>query len=199
MRIIDVLVVATLAAGALPAAAQGGIQTQRLMAKSIPLDATPTSSALSAIWQDRLSAERIKLATLSKVSPSSSQTSSDVSVSAFAASFRDGDKTIILSALFTTPECANFSGAAAPSLNNCPMRVAVLQHGQVKVVASASDFPFVAALKDVANDKGNEFDNQTQRDKTLVMFDPATHEITTALTMNGVVDAEKATPIRIAY
>jgi hypothetical protein len=199
MRIIDAFVVATLAAGVPPAAAQGGVQTQRLMATSIPLDATPTSSALAAIWRDRLAAERTKLAMLATHSPGSSRTSSNVSVNAFSASFKDGDRTIILSALFTTPECANFSGAAAPSLNNCPMRVAALQHGQVKVVASASDFPFVAALKDVANDKGNEFDNQTQRDKTLVMFDPATHEITTALTMNGVLDAEKATPIRIAY
>jgi len=39
-------------------------------------------------------------------------------------------------ALFTTPECVNLSGAAAPNLNNCPVRIAVLQNGEVNVVAS---------------------------------------------------------------
>ena len=199
MRVLEVFVVATFVACALPAAAQSGVQTQRLMATTIPLEAPPTSSPIAAIWQDRLAAEQRKLAALSVTPPNSYQPPSDISVNAFAASFKDGDRTIILSALFTTPECTNLSGAAAPNLNNCPMRVAVLEKGQIKVVLSEGDFPFVAALKDTANDKVNEFDNQTSRDKTLVMFNPATHEITTALTLNGVPDAEKAAPIRIAY
>jgi hypothetical protein len=54
-------------------------------------------------------------------------------------------------------------------------------------------------LKDLANDQANEFDNQTSRDKTLVTFDPATHEITTLLILNGVRDTEKSAPIRIPY
>jgi hypothetical protein len=79
------------------------------------------------------------------------------------------------------------------------VRIAVLQNGEVNVVASANDFPFVAALKDLANDQANEFDNQTSRDETLVTFDPATHEITTLLILNGVRDTEKSAPIRISY
>ena len=199
MRILDVFVVATFAAGLASSAAQSAGQTQRLMATTIPLGASPTSSVLSAIWQDRLVSEREKLESLSKLASNAPPLSSDAPVNAFVASFKDGDKTIIVSTLFTTPECANFSGAAAPNLNNCPMRVAVLQDGQIRIVATVSDFPFVAALKDVANDKENEFDNQTPRNKTMVMFDDATHEITTALTLNGVLDNEKSIPLKIAY
>ena len=65
MRVLEVFVVATFVACALPAAAQSGVQTQRLMATTIPLDAPPTSSPIAAIWQDRLAAERKKLAALS--------------------------------------------------------------------------------------------------------------------------------------
>ena len=201
MRITDVLMVATLVASFAPAAAvaRAPIQTQRLMATSVPLEASPSSSVLAAVWQDRLVATRKKLATLSDPAATSSGSGSNVSVNAFAASFADGDKTIILSALYTTPECANLAGAAAPNLNNCPVRLAVLEKGQVMVVASVNDFPFVAALKDLGEDQGNEFDNETMRDKTLVTFDPVTHEFTTVLTLNGVRDSEKPTPIRISY
>jgi len=201
MRISDAFMIAALFASLAPApaAARSPIQTQRLMATSVPLDASPNSSVITAVWQDRLTAERKKLPTLSSPSAALSWAASNVSVTAFAASFVDGDKTIILSALYTTPECQNLSGAAAPNLNNCPVRIAVLENGHVKVVASASDFPFVAALKEVGNDQGNLFDNRTSRDQTLVSFDPATHEITTVLTLNGVRDTEKSNPIRIAY
>jgi len=199
MRISYVIVVATLVVGLASTEAQSVVQTQRLVATTIPLGASPTASVLSAIWQDRLVAEREKLGSLAKLTSNSPPPSPEAPVNAFIASFNDGDKTIIVSALFTSPECANFSGAASPNLNNCPMRVAVLQNGQIKIVAAVSDFPFVAALKNVANDKGNEFDNQTPRNKTLVMFDARTHEITTALTLNGVLDNEKSTPLRIAY
>ena len=201
MRILDVTLIAALATSFAPAYAAAGspVQTKRLMATSVPLEALPTSSVLAAVWQDRLTAEREKLAAISHPSTTSSSSASNGSVSAFAASFTDGDKTIVLSALFTTPECVNLSGAAAPNLNNCPMRVAVLQNGKVRVVASASEFPFVAALKDLGEDQGNEFDNETARNKTLVTLDSVNHEITTDLTLNGVRDAEKSTPIWIAY
>ena len=201
MRILDVILVAALTSSFAPAYAAAGslVQTKRLMATSVPLEASPTSSILAAVWQDRLTAEREKLAAISNPATTSSRSASNASVSAFSASFTDGDKTIVLSALFTTPECVNLSGAAAPNLNNCPMRVAVLQNGKVRVVASASDFPFVAALKDLGEDQGNEFDNETARDKTLVTFDPATHEITTVLTLNGVRDTEESIPIRVSY
>ena len=201
MRIPDVFVTVALVASFVPdlAAARSQIQTQRLMATSVPLEASSTSSVLAAVWRDRLIATREELATLSDPSATSSRPVSNVSVDAFAASFTDGEKTIILSALYTMPECRNLSGAAAPSLNNCPIRIAVLENGRVKVVASVNDFPFVAALKNLGNDQGNEFDNKSKRDKTLVTFDPATHEITTVLTLNGVRDTEKSTPIRISY
>jgi hypothetical protein len=201
MRILDVTLIAALGTAFAPAYAAAGspVQTKRLMATSVPLEALPTSSVLAAVWQDRLTAEREKLAAISHPSTTSSSSASNVSVSAFAASFTDGDKTVVLSALFTTPECVNLSGAAAPNLNNCPMRVAVLQNGKVRVVASASEFPFVAALKDLGEDQGNEFDNETARNKTLVTLDSVNHEITTALTLNGVRDAEKSTPIWISY
>ena len=201
MRILDVFLVAAMATSFAPAygAAGSPVQTKRLMATSVPLEASPTSSVLAAVWNDRLTAEREKLAAISNPSATTSRSASNASVSAFAASFMDGDKTIVLSALFTTPECVNLSGAAAPNLNNCPIRIAVLQNGKVRVVFSASDFPFVAASKDLGEDQGNEFDNETTRDKTLVTFDPVTHEMTTILTLNGVRDAEKSIPIRISY
>lgn len=201
MRIPEVFVVAALVASFAPVAAatRSPIQTQRLMATSVPLAASPSSSVLAAVWQDRLVAIRKKLATLSDPAATSSGSASNVSVNAFAASFADGDRAIILSALYTTPECANSAGAAAPNLNNCPVRIAVLENAQIRVVASVNDFPFVAALKDLGEDQANEFDNETMRDKTLVTFDPATHEITAVLTLNGVRDSEKSTPIRISY
>jgi hypothetical protein len=201
MRILDVFLVAALVTSFAPAyaAAASPVQTKRLMATSVPLEASPTSSVLAAVWQDRLISMREKLAILANPATTLSRSASNASVSAFSASFTDGDKLIVLSALFTTPECVNLSGAAAPNLNNCPMRIAVFQNGKVRVVASASDFPFVAALKDLGEDQGNEFDNETPRDRTLVTFDPVTHEITTNLTLNGVRDVEKSTPIRIAY
>jgi hypothetical protein len=53
------------------------------------------------------------------------------------------------------------------------MRVAVLRNGQVKVVKSESDFPFVAAIKETSDEEPSEYDNKTQRDKTVVMFNLA--------------------------
>ena len=198
MRISAVLVIAAVA-GATPTLAQSGVQSQRLIAKGLSLGAQPADTPLAAIWQDRLAAERQKLASLAKSSPASPMPSYAASVAVFEASFKDGDRTIIVSALFTTPECQNFSGAAAPSLNNCPMRVAILRNGQIRVAASELDFPFVATLKETPDNQAVEYDNVTQRDKTIVVFNPATHEITTTLTMNGVLDTEKATPIHVAY
>jgi len=199
MRVLGALVTAGLVVHPLYAAAQSGVQTQRFMATTISLDAGPASSALAAVWQDRLQAERNKLAALSKASPPTAKPTPDVAVPIFQATFKDGDKTIIISALFTTPECRNLSGVAAQNLNNCPMRVAVLRNGQVKVVKSESDFPFVAAFKETSDEEPSEYDNKTQRDKTMVAFNPAAHEITTALTLNGTLDSEKAAPIKIAY
>lgn len=182
-----------------PAMAQSGVQSQRLVARALSLEATAKSSPLAAIWQDRLAAEREKLAALAKASPGSSITAPAIFLPVFEASFKDGDRTLIVSALFTTPECKNFSGAAAPSLNNCPMRIAVLRDGQTKVLLSEVDFPFVAALKETADNKLPEYDNELQRDKTIVAFNPATDEITTALTLNGVLDMEMSPAVRIAY
>ena len=201
MRILAVFTGAALVASIAPALAtvQSPVQTQRLMATSVPLEASPTSSVLADIWQDRLIATREKLAALSDPSATSSRSASNVSVNAFAAFFRDGDKTIVLSALYTTPDCSNLAGAAAPNLYNCPVRIAVLDRGRVKVIASVNDFPFVAALKDLGDDQGTEFDNGSTRNKTLVTFDPATHELTTVLTLNGLRDDEKSTPTRISY
>jgi len=201
MHVSDSFMIAALFASLAPApaAARSPIQTQRLMATSVPLNASPNSSVLAAVWQDRLMAERKKLSALSSPSAALSWAASNVSVTAFAASFVDGDTTIILSALYTTPECQNLSGAAAPNVNNCPVRIAVLENGHVKVVASVNDFPFIAALKEVGNEQGNLFDNRTSRDQTLVSFDRATHEITTLLILNGVRDNEKSIPIQVAY
>ena len=161
MRIPNFIMLAALAASFAPAlaAAQSPIQTQRLMATSVPLEASSTSSVLAAVWQDRLMEMRKRVAALSVPSATSKRPAPNVSVNAFAASFTDGDKRIILSALYTTPECRNLAGAAAPNLNTCPLRIAVLENGQVKVVASVNDFPFVTALKDVGDDQGTEFDN----------------------------------------
>jgi hypothetical protein len=194
LRTLSALLIATVATGA-ASAAQSGIQTQRLIATRLALDAAPTSSALASIWQDRLRTEQAKLVTLPKAAP---YTSTPL-VPVFVATFRDGDRTIILSALFTTPECRNFSGAASPSLNNCPMRVAVLRDDKVKVVVKQDDFPFAAAMKDTPDTEVAEYDNQSPRDKTVVTFNPMTDEITTALTLNGVLDMETSMPIRIAY
>lgn len=198
MGISRVLVAAVLLS-ATAAAAQSGVQSQRLVARELSLEAPPKSSALAAIWQDRLIAQREKLTALTKASSGSPIAASAIVIPVFEASFKDGDKTLIVSALFTTPECRNFSGAAAPSLNNCPMRIAVLRDGQMKVVASEAEFPFVAALKEPPDDKPPEYDNESQRDKTIVVFNPATHEITTTLTLNGALDMEKTAPIRVAY
>ena len=191
--------IVTVFLGAAPVAAQNGALSQRLVATNLSLAALPGSSALAAVWQDRLAAERQKLAAFAKASPGSPIEASAIAIPVFEASFKDGDKTLIVSALFTTPECQNFSGASAPSLNNCPMRVAVLRKGQTKIVSSEADFPFVAALKETSDNQPTEYDNQSQRDKTIVLFNPATHEITTALTLNGALDTEKAMPILLAY
>jgi hypothetical protein len=174
-------------------AGQDAAQSQRLIAANLSLSATTNSSALASIWRDRLRAEQAKLASLPKP-PGASATPS---VPVFFATFKEGDKTIIVSALFTTPECRNYSGAASPDLNNCPMRVAVLRGDQVKVVATADDFPFVAAIKGTSDSELTEYDNQDQKNKTIVMFNAATREITTSLTLNGVLDTEKSPSIRV--
>jgi hypothetical protein len=194
LRTLGALLIATIATGA-ASAAQSEIQTQRLIATRLALDAAPTSSALASIWQDKLRAEQAKFVTLPKAAPYASTPS----VPVFVATFRDGDRTIILSALFTTPECRNFSGAASPSLNNCPVRVAVLRDDKVKVVVKQDDFPFAAAMKDAPDTEVAQYDNQTPRDKTVVTFNAVTHEITTAVTLNGVLDMEISMPIHIAY
>jgi hypothetical protein len=174
-------------------AGQDAVQSQRLIAANLSLGATTNSSALASIWRDRLRAEQAKLASLPKP-PGASATPS---VPVFFAAFKDGDKTIIVSTLFTTPECRNYSGAASPNLNNCPLRVAVLRGDQVKVVATSDDFPFVAAMKESSGSEPTEYDNQDQKNKTIVMFNAATREITTSLILNGAVDTEKSPSIHV--
>jgi hypothetical protein len=187
---------ALLLAAFVPASAVAGqdaVQSQRLVAANLSLSVTANSSALASIWQDRLRAEQAKLASL----PKPPGASPAPSVPVFFATFKEGDKTIIVSTLFTTPECRNYSGVASPNLDNCPMRVAVLRGDQVKVVATADDFPFVAELKESSDSERTEYDNQSQKNKTIVMFNPATGEITTSLTLNGSLDTEKSPAIRI--
>lgn len=192
MRAAGALLLATLVL-TVAFAGQGAVQSQRLVATTLSLSAAPNSSALASIWQDRLRAERAKLASL----PKAAGAAAAPTVPVFFAAFKDGDKTIIVSALFTIPECRNFAGAASPALNGCAMRVAVLRGDQVKVVASAKDFPFVAAMKETSDSAPTEYDNQSQRDKTMVTFNLATREITTSLTLNGVLDTEKSPAIDI--
>jgi hypothetical protein len=190
-RIAAPLVLATVIQVAASAATQGAIQSERLVATSLSLGASPKTSALAGIWQDRLRAEQAKLASL----PKGAVSAGTPSVPVFVATFKDGARTIIISALFTTPECRNFSGAASPALNNCPMRVAVLRDEQVRVVASVEDFPFVAAMKETSDAEPTQYDNQSERDRTIVTFNPATREIATSLTLKGVLDAEKSPSI----
>jgi hypothetical protein len=198
LRFAGALAVAALVSAS-SAVAQTGVQSQRLFETTLPLDAQPSSSALALIWQDRLVAERQKLAALTKPSPDSSDPISAISVPVFEARFKDGDNAILVSVLFTSPECQNFFGASAPSLNDCPMRAAVLRNGLVKIVASEPDFPFAAALKETPDDKLPEYSNLSQQDKTIVLFNPVSREITTVLTLNGARDTEKAAPIHLAY
>jgi hypothetical protein len=194
-RPLGALLIASCAVGVASAAPPGAVQSQRLVAIKLSLGAAPASSALASIWQDRLRTEQAKLAAL----PNGAASAPAPTAPVFVATFKDGDRTIIVSALFTTPECQNFSGAASPNLNACPMRVAVLRNDQVKVVASQEGFPFVAAMKNGSDTELAEYDNQSPRDKTMVTFNPVTREISTALTLSGVLDTENSAPIRLAY
>ena len=80
--------------------------------------------------------------------------------------------------------------AAEPNLNNCPMRVAVLRNRSGRGRRVRSHFPFVAASKRLPTRSPAEYDNVTQRNKTIVVVqpdDPRNHD---GFTLNGAIDSE---------
>jgi hypothetical protein len=158
-------------------AAQSQTQTKRLIAINTPLSVDSSTNLQASIWKDKLPdivAQR--KATQSIVPEAKLQNTFTV----FVATFKADDETVVLSVLFNS-ECRVFSNVGLPeSLGTCPMRVVVVEHDQSKVAYAMSDFPFAIKL----NEDGS-WNNYSQKDKTIVFFEPRTGLISTRVSTSG--------------
>jgi hypothetical protein len=170
MRIRLASVVMALAVFASPLAAQG-VQTQRLLATDLSLDADPKTDPTAMIWQDKLPAIRALRQRAAATTPSVPISENIV---VFDATFRDGDKTVILSVIRSplAGDCENYSGAGFLSGNT---------------------------WFDALQKENGEVDNETAATKTMVTFNPAARELIVAGVANGKPDEAPGPPIFLTY
>jgi hypothetical protein len=152
------------------------VQTTRLVAIEVPLNASPTHNVYAEIWKDKLpeiAATRAAVSGNARIKPSTN-------AFVYSARFKDGASEIVFSALATN-ECVSYESLAQPpSVQSCPARVVVVLDGVVKIVAVVPSFTFAIPITG-----HNEADNTSTRDNTKVTFDPESHSLSAALTADG--------------
>ena len=165
------LILATL--GTAPTAAQSA--AHRVLAEKLDLTQSPMGNVQLQIWSDKLDAIIANRRQLLSTVPNLNL---KLTTTAFTTSFKDGDRTIIVSSL--NEDCA--SSEVAPNEGDCPARVAEVRSGRLRILKSVSEFP-VSALRgeagyDASTNKNTEY-------MTLLTFNPTSQRITTKIVYGG--------------
>ncbi|GLI95788.1 hypothetical protein [Methylocystis echinoides] len=166
------LILATL--GNAPTAAQQS-ETHRLLAETLDLTQSPAASLQLQIWSDKLPEIAAKRRQLQDTVPSLHL---KLIAEVFTTSFKDGDRTIIVSSL--NEDCA--SSQVAPNEGDCPARVAEVRNGKLRILKNLSEFP-VSALRGEAGYDAST--NKNTQYMTLLTFNPTSQQITTKIVYGG--------------
>jgi hypothetical protein len=166
------LILATL--GIAPTAAQQS-ETHRLLAETLDLTQSPAANLQLQIWSDKLPEIIAKRRQLQNTVPSLHL---KLIAEVFTASFKDGDRTIIVSSI--NEDCA--SSQVAPNEGDCPARVAEVRNGKLRILKNLSEFP-VSALRGEAGYDAST--NKNTHYMTLLTFNPTSQRITTKIVYGG--------------
>src|SRR5208283_4656809 len=135
-RVTPCLILATL--GTAPTAAQQS-ETHRLLAETLDLTQSPVANLQLQIWSDKLPEI---IATRRQLQSTVPSLHLKLIAEVFTTSFKDGDRTIIVSSI--NEDCA--SSQVAPNEADCPARVAEVRNGKLRILKNLSEFP-VSALR----------------------------------------------------
>ncbi len=181
-RVATCLILATL--GIAPTAAQQS-ETHRILAEKLDLTQSPRVNVQLQIWGDKLDAiianRRQLLSTVPNVNLK-------LTTSVFTTSFKDGDRTIIVSAVHY--QCA--SSHDTPFKLECPARVVELRGGKMQLLAEVSEFPISAKRGEAGFDAST---NSNTEYMTVLTFDPANQQIAVKFIYDG--ETGIGTPIKL--
>ncbi len=180
-RVATCLILATL--GIAPAAAQSA--AHRVLAEKLDLTQSPMVNVQLQIWSDKLDAIIANRRQLLSTVPNLNL---KLTTTAFTTSFKDGDRTIIVSAVHY--QCA--SSHDTPFKLECPARVVELQGGKIRLLAEVPDFPISAKRGEAGFDAST---NSNTEYMTVLTFDPADQQIAAKVTYDGETSSE--TPIKL--
>ena len=175
------LILATL--GSAPTAAQSA--AHRVLAEKLDLTQSPAVNVQLQIWSDKLDAIIANRRQLLSTVPNLNL---KLTTTTFTTSFKDGDRTIIVSAVHY--QCA--SSHDTPFKLECPARVVELRGGKVRLLAEVPDFPISAKRGEAGFDASTNSNTQYM---TVLTFDPADQQIAAKVTYDGETSSE--TPIKL--
>ena len=180
-RVATCLILATL--GTAPTAAQSA--AHRVLAEKLDLTQSPMGNVQLQIWSDKLDAIIANRRQLLSTVPNLNL---KLTTTAFTTSFKDGDRTIIVSAVHY--QCA--SSHDTPFKLECPARVVELRGGKIRLLAEVPDFPISAKRGEAGFDASTNSNTQYM---TVLTFDPADQQIAAKVTYDGETSSE--TPIKL--
>ena len=175
------LILATL--GTAPTAAQSA--AHRVLAEKLDLTQSPMGNVQLQIWSDKLDAIIANRRQLLSTVPNLNL---KLTTTAFTTSFKDGDRTIVVSAMHY--QCA--SSHDTPFKLECPARVVELRGGKIRLLAEVADFPISAKRGEAGFDASTNSNTQYM---TVLTFDPADQQIAAKVTYDGETSSE--TPIKL--
>ena len=175
------LVLATL--GIAPTAAQSA--AHRVLAEKLDLTQSPMGNVQLQIWSDKLDAIIANRRQLLSTVPNLNL---KLTTTAFTTSFKDGDRTIVVSAVHY--QCA--SSHDTPFKLECPARVVELRGRKIRLLAEVTDFPISAKRGEAGFDASTNSNTQYM---TVLTFDPADQQIAAKVTYDGETSSE--TPIKL--
>ena len=180
-RVATCLILATL--GIAPTAAQSA--AHRVLAEKLDLTQSPMGNVQLQIWSDKLDAIIANRRQLLSTVPNLNL---KLTTTAFTTSFKDGDRTIVVSAVHY--QCA--TSHDTPFKLECPARVVELRGGKILLLAEVADFPISAKRGEAGFDASTNSNTQYM---TVLTFDPADQQIAAKVTYDGETSSE--TPIKL--
>ncbi len=171
--------------GTAPTAAQQS-ETHRVLAEKLDLTRSPMVNVQLQIWSDKLDAIIANRRQLLSTVPNLDL---KLTTTAFTTSFKDGDRTIIVSAVHY--QCA--SSHDRPFKLECPARVVELRGGKTRLLAEVPDFPISAKRGEAGFDAST---NSNTEYMTVLTFDPADQQIAAKVTYDGETSSETRIKLR---
>lgn len=181
-----------------PAAAAPPVRLSAVLkAVTVDLGGDSGSNVYRAIWHDVFDQE---LAIRQKFSEKTNRPVISTT-NVFAANFDVPQGKIVVSATDVPGNgCQSYTNIGlSPSLMTCPMRIALVQSKEIKIIYSSKSFPFSIGVN-----KEGEFDNENPASRTSVTLDPVKKILRTYLSQAGphiegfALNADNTT-IRLEY